>query len=335
MATARDWGVGGCGLLLAGGLVVLACLGFVVPLEAAFRLAVGWVTFLIRVLPQTHVSGPGALTATVCLAGLAVGGHLFLRWACGEGKRRWRPAWTLSGLGLVVLMFVAGISAVGITHQTAWLLTSPEPLTEGGIRSASARLQSMNNLKQIALAAHNYHDASNRLPPGGTFDARGRGLHGWQTLLLPYVEQETLYKQINLQFPWDHPQNRPALATLVRQYLHPVARPQSSDGFALSHYAGNVHVLGGDRLVTLRQIEQGRGMANTLLAGEAAVDYKPWGHPANWRDPGRGLNRAAGGFGSPSSRGAQFVMADGSVRFFNADTDPEFLQLLAMPAPAK
>jgi hypothetical protein len=279
------------------------------------------------------VNGAGALTAAVCLVALAVGLHRFLTWLVGPG-RPWRWRWTLSGLGLVVLMFVAGISAVGLTHQTAWLLTSPEPLAEGG-RSAPARIQSTSNLKRIGVAALNYHDTTNHLPPGGTFDARGRGLHGWQTLLLPYNEEDALYKQIDLQVPWDHPRNRPALATVVRPYLHPAASPQMEDGFALSHYAGNVHVLGGDRTVTLRQIEQGRGQANTLLAGEAAGHYKPWGHPANWRDPSLGINRAPNRFGSPSGRGAQFVMADGSVRFFNADTDPEFLELLATPAPAK
>ena len=334
MATVRAWALGGCGLMLAGGLMVLTCLGAVFPLDAAFRLAAGWAYFVGRVGPRVSVNGAGVLTALVCLVALAVGGHLFLRWLVGTA-RRWQLRWTLSILGAVVLMFVAGISAVGITHQTAWLLTSPEPLTNGGIRSASARSQSINNLKQIGLALHNYDDLANRLPPGGAFDAHGRGLHGWQTLLLPYVEQDALYKEIDLQVPWDHPRNRPAYAAVVRPYLHPAVAEQTAGGFALSHYAGNANVLGGDRPVTLRQIEQGRGLANTLLAGEAAGDYKPWGHPANWRDPARGLNHAPDGFGSPTGSGAQFVMADGSVRFFNADTDPEFLEMLATPAPAK
>ncbi len=336
-ASRRRWLVG-CALAPLGAILVvvalfLTCMGLYVPLEVGFGLAVGWARFLSRVVPQVHVSGPGALTAAVCLAGLTVGGHLFLRWLVGPG-RRWGLRWTLSALGAVVLMFVAGVSAIGISHQTAWLLTSPEPLTNDGIHK-SVRAQSMNNLQRIALAAQNYADGTSHLPPGGTFDARGRGLQGWQTLLLPYVEEDALYKRIDLQVPWDDPRNRPALATVVRPYLHPAASPQVENGFALSHYAGNVHVLGGDRAMSVRQIEQGRGLANTLLAGEAAGRYKPWGHPANWRDPAIGINRTPDGFGSPSGRGVQFVMADGSVRFFNADTDPEFLEMLAHPAPAK
>src|SRR5437868_4198922 len=60
------------------------------------------------------------------------------------------------------------------------------------VREAAARMKCQNNLKQIGLALHNYHDATGTLPPGG--DAR---LFSAQTFLLPYLEQENLYKTIN------------------------------------------------------------------------------------------------------------------------------------------
>ena len=44
----------------------------------------------------------------------------------------------------------------------------------------------VNNLKQIALALHNYEEVYKVLPPAYTVDAQGRPLHSWRTLILPY-----------------------------------------------------------------------------------------------------------------------------------------------------
>jgi prepilin-type N-terminal cleavage/methylation domain-containing protein len=330
-------------------VVLLALLGFGVPFSALFYLLVGWALFFWRVVPAVRPDGAAVLSGLVCLAALAVGLHLFCRWlySCwgraGEGedapRSTWRPRWTATGLGAVVLMFVAGLSAVGLLRQTTWLVTAREPLVEGSsLRKAAARVNSGQNLKQIAIAAHNYHDDKHgHLPPGATFDAAGRALHGWQTLLLPYIEQEDLYKRINLSLPWDDPANASHFRTIIKSYLHPTATPTEAGGYALSHYAGNAHVLGGSVPLTLGQIDKARGRSQTILAGEAAGNFKPWGHPVSWRDPARGLNRSPDGFGNPAFPGqpTQLVMADGSVRSFTADTDPEFLELLALPQPRK
>jgi prepilin-type processing-associated H-X9-DG protein/prepilin-type N-terminal cleavage/methylation domain-containing protein len=72
------------------------------------------------------------------------------------------------------------------------------------VREASARTQCQNNLKQIGLALHSYSDANDFLPPGGAndeppfgIDAPNSGHWGssWMVYVLPYVEQENLFKQ--------------------------------------------------------------------------------------------------------------------------------------------
>jgi prepilin-type N-terminal cleavage/methylation domain-containing protein/prepilin-type processing-associated H-X9-DG protein len=70
------------------------------------------------------------------------------------------------------------------------------------VREAAARMSCQNNLKQIGLALHNYHDANNKLPPGGANDQTGFGGSGpgssgqwgssWMVYILPYVEQTAL-----------------------------------------------------------------------------------------------------------------------------------------------
>src|SRR5689334_13243433 len=70
------------------------------------------------------------------------------------------------------------------------------------VRTAAARIQCQNNLKQIGIAMHAYHDANQKLPygegPGNPADPittrRGCCWGDWQTLILPYIEQDNMFK---------------------------------------------------------------------------------------------------------------------------------------------
>ena len=298
--------------------------------------------YLVRVVPQITWNWSGLLTAFICLVALTFGLQWFLSWfykqlqvkSANPAPRDWSRSWTLRTLALVVLMFVAGISAIGVTHQTAWLVSSPGSLLEvkGSIREAANRTQSGNHLKQIGLACHNYHDSFAHFPAGATFDAQGHMLHGWQTQLLPFIEQDETYRRINQKVPWSDPDNAPAFRQRVASYLNPgVEEQQDKDEFFLSHYAGNARVLGGDVARKMKDITD--GLSNTLMAGEAAGNFKPWGYPANWRDPALGINQTPDGFGGPwkSKKGANFSFADGSVRFIKEDIDPVTLKALSTP----
>jgi prepilin-type processing-associated H-X9-DG protein len=149
-------------------------------------------------------------------------------------------------------------------------------------------------------------------------------------MLLPYIEQKDLHVRIDFGVPWDHPRNAPAFRTELPVYWVP-AIPDRKDGvgYALSHYAGNAHVLGCDVPRTLADVKD--GTASTLMAGEVVGDFKPWGYPANWRDPALGINRPPEGFGGPFG-GANFLFMDGSVRFLKDTIDPRVLKSLGTPA---
>ncbi len=73
-------------------------------------------------------------------------------------------------------------------------------------RSAAHRAQCTNNLKQIALAYHNVHSATNTFPPPAIADKDGKPLLSWRVAILPYVEQQELYNKFKLDEPWDSPQ---------------------------------------------------------------------------------------------------------------------------------
>jgi prepilin-type processing-associated H-X9-DG protein len=84
------------------------------------------------------------------------------------------------------------------------------------VREAAARMQSQNNLKQIALGAHAYHDANNHFPPG--CDAQNFSA---AVYLLPYVEQDAVYKSIDLKKSVDDPANAEARKIVIKTFLNP------------------------------------------------------------------------------------------------------------------
>jgi prepilin-type N-terminal cleavage/methylation domain-containing protein/prepilin-type processing-associated H-X9-DG protein len=89
------------------------------------------------------------------------------------------------------------------------------------VRGTAARLQCANNLKQMGLACHNHHEAMKSFPSGYIATAAYPDTTpgwGWGALLLPYLEQDNLYRQINLSQPLE---NSPAIQTMVKVYLCP------------------------------------------------------------------------------------------------------------------
>ena len=277
---------------LACGLLFLACLGRTVPGDLLFNLAFGWIFYLGRVVPQVRVNGAGVATAGVCLAALAVGLQWFLRWFAGQmtksavATESTAPSWpvrrTAVVLGLIVLMFAAGIAVVGVGHQTAWLLNSPEPIIEGGIREPAARAQSQNNLKQMVLAMHNYQDAvpEKSLPPSALADRQGRPLLSWRVLILPYLEQETLYKKFHLDEPWDSPHNLRLLRQMPKVYASPsfykTAKPYHTP---YQVFVGKGTAFEGKSGLRLAD-DFPDGTSNTILIVEAA-EAVPWTKPAD------------------------------------------------------
>jgi prepilin-type N-terminal cleavage/methylation domain-containing protein len=93
------------------------------------------------------------------------------------------------------------------------------------IRESANRLSCKNNLKQIGLAMHNYHDTNGQLPPG--YIATGPYLNGgtdttpgwaWGAMLLPFAEQDNLYREYNLGGPVEA---TPGIATRVKMFVCP------------------------------------------------------------------------------------------------------------------
>ena len=142
-------------------------------------------------------------------------------------------------------------------------------------REAAARLQSTNNLKQVALAMHRYHDAFGTFPPAAVVGKKGKPLLSWRVMLLPYLEQTALYKQFKLDEPWDSEHNLPLSRVVIKTYTD----PRSTAAPGLTHYKVFVGQDAGFPLLRGRKMaEIADGTSNTLMV-VAAGDAVPWSKP--------------------------------------------------------
>jgi prepilin-type N-terminal cleavage/methylation domain-containing protein/prepilin-type processing-associated H-X9-DG protein len=96
------------------------------------------------------------------------------------------------------------------------------------VRDAAARTQCVNNLKQIVLASHGYHDAEGRLPGGvviiGQVGLLDDGYATGFTYLLPYLEQANLKNLYDINRPWHDTANYTPVGTPVKVYFCPANR---------------------------------------------------------------------------------------------------------------
>ncbi len=92
------------------------------------------------------------------------------------------------------------------------------------VREAASRIKCTNQLKQLALAVHNYHDTANKLPPAYTLTADRMGYgHAWATFILPQLEQQGVFDRVRLDKPFNDPVNQPAVSASIGVFVCPSA----------------------------------------------------------------------------------------------------------------
>ena len=340
-------------LAVLASYLLAAILGGTAGMLVVNALFFGWIGFLDRGLASVfRADWPSlllGLTAAVVFTAAVhrVGPRLI---AASGGRWTWRTTTAVTG-GLW-LLFAAGIALVGGTHQLLWLVAgkTPSSLTpqsawrkDSGTgvlslvtnaRRAAWQSESRNNLKHFLLAMHNYHASLRQLPPGAILLPDGRGYRGWVSPLGPNIGFNDPWAWEGKDQTWDGVDVAKYGKGAMPVFVHPELgwHGQFDDrGFALMHYAGNVHIFPNNRGMKLSEITDGE--SNTLAVGEVAENFQPWASPWNRRDPTDGINDVPWGFGGPPwQHGAQFALVDGSVRMISRNIDRKVLKALGTPA---
>ncbi len=233
---------------------------------------------------------------------------------------------------MIVLAVLAGVAVMGMCVVVIGLALFLPAM--GTARQAAWRSHARNNLQQIGLAVFNYHDVHQTFPPTGTFTADNKPHHGWHTMILPYMEQASLYNTIDQSVAWDDPRNRVAFGTPIQTFHNPMLRAPAQQfnaaGLALSHYAMNSKFGGPNKALRIAEILD--GTSNTVMGGEVGSGFLPWGDPTSARDPAQGLGASSTQFGGVFKGGGHLLLGDGSVRFVSDSVDLKVLDALSTPA---
>jgi Protein of unknown function (DUF1559) len=138
-------------------------------------------------------------------------------------------------------------------------------VAEGGV--------SENNLKQLALAMHNYASTYGTFPPAAQTDKDGKALLSWRVLILPYIEEDRLYNEFKLNEPWDGPNNKKLIERMPKVFA--VGDKAGSNTY-YRVFHGKGAAFEGAKGLKIADFTD--GTSNTLLIVEADTPV-PWTKP--------------------------------------------------------
>ena len=182
------------------------------------------------------------------------------------------------------------------------------------------RPECMNNLKNIALALHNYATKnSGDLPPAYTVDSAGKPLHSWRTLILPYIDRRDLYEKVDLSKPWNDAANAEVFKAYIKVYHCPSGETPENYTTYLAIVAPN-GCFRPTEPRNLAEITDDHG--ETLMVVDMGSE-----HAVPWMSPHDADQQSVLDLGSRTKmahpNGTNVAFVDGSVGFLDANGSDE------------
>jgi RNA polymerase sigma factor (sigma-70 family) len=230
-----------------------------------------------------------------------------------------------AGVGIV------GLGSPGSRADSDRVATQEDRKAEEGKPAPSAdadeifkqinrRKVSQNNLRNIGIAMHSYHDALGHMPTPAIYSQEGKSLLSWRVSLLPYLDEQKLYKRFKLNEPWDSAHNKALLKEMPRVYAPVTGKPKPG------HTYYQVFVGPGaafeERQAMRIPASFTDGTSMTILVVEAGSPV-PWTKPEDLPfNPNKPLPKLGGMFHGDFNA----LLADASVNFLSRKADADMLR---------
>lgn len=192
------------------------------------------------------------------------------------------------------------------------------------VRGAAYRAETRNKLRNLGLAMANYESSRRRFPASGT-QVKGKPGLSWRVAILPYIEENALYRQFRLNEPWDSEHNLKLVDRMPKLFVSPGSDlPDGYTNFQAVVSDEAIIMPVGLRGIGIRNIRD--GTSNTLLLvevddTEATIWTKPDDYEWDKQNPAAGIGHIwPGSF--------QGVMADGSVHQISLSVGNDTLNAL-------
>jgi type II secretory pathway pseudopilin PulG len=228
-----------------------------------------------------------------------------------------------SGMGLlVVVLGLGGLSALCLIGILIALLL---PAVQAA-REAARRAQASNNLKQIGLAIHMYHDMYGQFPPAVVRDKGGKPLYSGRVLLLPFLTSDSDYSRFDLSQAWDSERNKDISQMNLRVFADPSSAQDLAGKTDFLFVSGKGAVFDHD-VGYVRIADIVDGTSNTMIVVEVKDSGVHWAEPKDLD-----IN---GPMSLPASNhpgGNAALMADGTTRLIPKSTPPEEIHAMATRA---
>ena len=219
-----------------------------------------------------------------------------------------------------VLLSINSIEATNAAAKGFYLLTA-------SARAQARRVSTLNSLKQIGLAMHNFYDVYEAFPAQALADKEGRKLLSWRVLILPYLGEPQLYEQFHLDEPWDSDHNKTLIPQMPFVYGGHPGRKQTVDWktrMVVPLTDGSVFGTKGNGTRISNILD---GTSNTLMVVEVSPEKAViWTKPEDITiDKTAPL---ASIINETAEEGFHCCICDGSARFFSRSIKAEILNAL-------
>ena len=134
---------------------------------------------------------------------------------------------------------------------------------------------SRENLKMMGIALHSYNDTFGKLP-ADIADKDGKAILSWRVLLLPYMEEDKLYKELNLDEPWNSKHNKALIEKIPKVYAPIRVKADKGVTFYRGFNGADTTFEAGQQLAIPRSFPDGTSNTVAIVeAGEACIWTKP------------------------------------------------------------